>query len=153
MPVCEIYLRPAPAFHVPPTAAGRVRSPAKSNSNTLAASRSSLTTPTHATILCCRNPLLSGWKISAKMPPPNHSGSLHGTTMSDLRERPALRKRDQPRQQYAASPLEPQSASRPRTGERGAQADTRLHCLPAFGSREEGCLIRRNNLSGQVVTW
>ena len=101
----------------------------------------------------CHNPLLSGWKISAKMPPPNHSGSLHGTTMSDLRERPALRKRDQPRQQYAASPLEPQSASRPRTGERGAQADTRLHCLPAFRSREEGCLIRRNNLSGQVVTW
>jgi hypothetical protein len=149
--VCEVDLRPAPAFTCRLQRRGRVRSPAKSNSNTLAASRSSLTSAARNDSVVVM--LLFGWKISARMPAPNHSGSLHGPTMSDLRERPALRKCDQPRQQYAASPLESQSASRPRTGERGAQADTRLHCLPAIGSREEGRLIRRNIPSGKVVTW
>ena len=73
--------------------------------------------------------------------------------MSDLRERPALRKCDQPRQQYPAASLEPKPAPRSRAGERRAQADARLHQLPAFGPREEGSLIRRSDRSGKVVTW
>jgi peptidyl-prolyl cis-trans isomerase SurA len=72
--------------------------------------------------------------------------------MSDLRERPALRKRGQPRQQYAATSLASQPASRASAGERRSQADTRLHQLPALGSREEGRLIRRNQPLGRIFT-
>ena len=73
--------------------------------------------------------------------------------MSDLRERPALRKRDQPRQQQAAASLEPKPAPRSRAGERRAQTDARLYRLPALGSREEGSLIRRHQRVVKVVTW
>jgi hypothetical protein len=73
--------------------------------------------------------------------------------MRDLRERPALRKRDQPRQQCAAASLEPKPAPRSRAGEWRAQADARLHQLHSLGSRKEGSLIRRSDRFDKVVTW
>src|SRR5580704_9720160 len=79
--------------------------------------------------------------------------SFHGPKMRDLRERPALRKCDQPRQQYAAPALESEFAPRPRACERRAQAVTRVHQLPAIGPRQEGRLIRRIDSASKVVTW
>jgi hypothetical protein len=73
--------------------------------------------------------------------------------MPDLRERPALRKCDQPRQQYAAAAVESEFAPRPRACERRAQAVTRLHQLPAIRPREEGRLIQRIDSASKDVTW
>ena len=91
------------------------------------------------TLLECHLLLQGGLQVQ---PAPVDSAprSHDGSEMRNLRQRAALRKRHQPRQQHAAPPLESEFAERAGIGEWRAQAVARLHVLHTFGPCEEGCL-------------
>ena len=67
----------------------------------------------------------------------------HLSEVCNLRQSAALRQRGQPREQHPPPPLESQPQAGPRRRRWSSQADSCLHRLHSFGSREKSCLSQK----------
>jgi hypothetical protein len=68
------------------------------------------------------------------------AGNDNGNEVRTLRQRAAIWKRGQPREQYAAAPVESEFEARARCGGRFTEASARMHCLHSGRQSKESRL-------------